>query len=80
MLKYFQVTNIPLSYKNKHIFEKDLYYTIVCSEITFSTKLVSYGNQSIDRFANQLIGFVMVRFSLKDVSDLISEFHLSYMT
>ena len=77
MLRCFQRTNIPLSFKNKHIFEKKLYYTIVCWEITFSIKLISYRNQSIDHFANQLTSFDMVQFSLKDVSDLISEYFIS---
>ena len=43
--------------------------TIVCSEITFSTNSFHIeANQSIDRFANQLTGFNMVRFLLKGVS------------
>ena len=31
----------------------------------------------MDRFANQLTGFNMVQFLLKDVSELILEFYLS---
>ena len=58
---------ITLFSKNKQIFEKSC--TMVCSEITFSTNSFHIeANQSIDRFANQLTGFNMVRFLLKGVS------------